>query len=83
MTEDIFDERVDRVSNKTKYFFDCYDDGLECSSKEFEDDCFIHICYKKYRFSFYNGQERGCLTEKDIPKFKKIVRDAFKKPKTW
>lgn len=79
--KEIYDEKVQKVESKTPYFDDCYDDGLESNPQELEDDGIIHISHGRYRFCFYNGQGKGMLTEKSIPKFKKIVADVFKEDK--
>lgn len=79
--KEIYDENVQKVKSKTPHFDICYDDGFESTTKEFEDDGFIHISNGKYRFCFYNGQGKGMLTEKLIPKFKEIVAGVLKEDK--
>ena len=76
--EIVYDEKVTTIAHKTKYFFICYDDGLTSDPKEFLDDYFVHISYKKYRFVFYNGDERGRLTKRHLPRFKAMVRKVMK-----
>jgi len=73
------DEIKDKITKKMEeieYFFDAYDDG-ESFTREFEDDCFLHICRGKYRFIFYNGQEQGYLKETDIKKYSKLVDEKL------
>lgn len=48
-----------------------------CGKDEYDDDGFIHIIRRGIRYVFYNGQERGMFTGKDIPRFTKAVDKAI------
>lgn len=71
--KEINDALTEKVKSATDFFDVAYNDGLGSNPKDFEDDNFIHICRGRYRFVFYNGQEKGRLTEKDVPRFAKLV----------
>lgn len=71
---------IDKILNHP-FFDDDYCDGNENDCHEFEDDAAISIVRGKNRFCFYNGQGKGMLTEKDIPKFKKLVDENFSSTK--
>lgn len=45
----------------------------------YEDDGFIHVIKNGQRFVFYNGQNKGMLRKKDIPKYIKLVDNVLKR----
>ncbi len=47
------------------------------TDEAFEDDGFIHVVRNGLRFSFYNGQEKDALKDKDIPRLVKVVEKAI------
>lgn len=63
------------LSDNVPHFSGAYDDGRD---ESFEDDGFLHICVEGTRYVFYNGQEKGMLRERNIPKYKKLVTTAIK-----
>lgn len=73
VVSEVYDVVVEEVESRFKFFEVAFDDGVRSSPKEFEDDGYLHICRGKYRFVFYNGQERGCLMEKDLAGYAKRV----------
>lgn len=81
MTNEIENKITKELSQRTKFFDIAYDDGEESDPKEYEDDNFIHISRGKVRYCFYNGQDEGRLTKKDIPRFAKMIDDIIEKMK--
>lgn len=73
MIEEIADEITRKVASATKFLSSVLDDGETSNPKDFEDDNFIHISRGKYRFVFYNGQDEGRFTQKDVKRFAKLV----------
>jgi len=49
----------------------------DVSDRSFEDDGAIFIYRKGIRYVFYLGQEKGCLTSKDIPRYEKMLDKAL------
>jgi len=76
MDKEVHNKISEALEQKSKYYFATYAEDSEC-----EDDCFIHIVRNKFRYVFYNGQERGHFTNKDIPRFAKMVDDVIQKGK--
>lgn len=74
--EETWSSVADEVEKMTKFLDVVLDDGYESSPKQFEDDNFIHISRGKYRYVFYNGQDKGAFTEKDVKRFADIVDRA-------
>lgn len=70
------------VTQKLSIITDCFDiaynDGEDTTPKEFEDDDFIHVSRGKVRYIFYNGQDKGKLTKKDVKKFAGLVDKTIK-----
>jgi hypothetical protein len=79
MTEEINDEITEAVGKATHFLSVVYDDGKKSDPKQFEDDNFIHISRGKHRFVFYNGQDKGAFTEKDVKRFAELVDRVIKK----
>jgi len=81
--KEIYDDVTELVAKKTKYLFVTYNDGRSSDPKNMIDDNFIHISRGKYRFVFYNGQDKGRFTEKDVKRFSimvdKILEPIIKK----
>lgn len=78
MTIEIHDEVTEAIERATKFLTETYDDGAS-NTEDFEDDNCIHISRGKYRFCFYNGQEKGRFTEKDIKRFGNLVDKILEK----
>jgi len=79
MTKEIKDSITEAMASSSKYFNCAYDDGKTSDPKNFEDDDFIHISRLGYRFVFYNGQEKGHLSSKDVKRFSKLVDKTLEK----
>jgi len=77
MTNEINDKITEKIS-KIKYYQMTWDDGEDSDPREFEDDCFLHISRGKYRFTFFNGQEDGCLEEEDLKEYASKVDKILK-----
>jgi hypothetical protein len=45
--------------------------------RSFEDDGAIFVIRKGIQYVFYLGQEKGCLTSKDIPRYEKMLDKAL------
>lgn len=79
IAKEINDEIVEKVRKASEFFSCAFNDGKTSNPKGFEDDGAIHISRGKYRFVFYNGQDEGCFTQRNVKQFAKIVDKALKK----
>ena len=72
-TNEIIDDVTELIKSKTEFLDIVFDDGETTNPKDFEDDNAIHISRGKYRFVFYNGQEKNAFTESSVKRFSKLV----------
>lgn len=71
--QEMDDHITDAIEHKD--FEIAYDDGKE--GNDCADDGNIHINKGKYRFVFYRGQGTNEYSEKDIPKFRRLIDATF------
>lgn len=65
---------MSELSHETRFFDeDLSGEGSMSDTPEFYDDGFVHVNRRGTHFVFYNGEDRGMLTERDVPRFSRLV----------